>query len=198
MFTKETHIPFDVAPYRALPFSLSDFTDIEAAKFELRKIVAETQKEGFQADNPVTRARGFQKISANATPEAKFLLDETTALDQRVRAIEQKLSGGAVVPETNLWSMLRKIDLPHTNAYLDVGIKAVVKFRSSLNEETAESLAKAVLTTHSEYVAASSFAHNKLTLAYKGLGSADIVQRLRSLLALEEVEYVEVDRQRLQ
>lgn len=95
MFEVGTEIPFDVKPHRAIPYSLTEFRDLETARLSLKKNVEETLKAGFQPDNPVTRARGVQHIREHSTPEAKVFLDEMLALKGRVSQLEQHSSPAA-------------------------------------------------------------------------------------------------------
>jgi hypothetical protein len=81
-------IPFDVAPYRAIHFSLSEAEHLEAAKEELRSAVAEIAKEGFVVENPITHARGRMELEQHASPEVRVLADEMEALRARVYNIE--------------------------------------------------------------------------------------------------------------
>jgi hypothetical protein len=88
MFSEGTVIPFDVAPYRAIKFSLETFDLLQRAKEELRAVVREVLKPGYTVENPVTRARGVQAIEQKAPPEIQFLYEE-------VAAIRRRLDGGS-------------------------------------------------------------------------------------------------------
>lgn len=89
MFEDGTDIPFDVKPHRAISYSISHPSDLEAAKAVLTANVNEALKPGFQPDNPVTRARGVQQIKEHATPADQLLLDELIALKARINMLEQ-------------------------------------------------------------------------------------------------------------
>jgi hypothetical protein len=91
MFDKKGSIPFDVAPHRAIPFSIDLHSDVEAAKSALKLAIEETQKEGFEVDNPVTRARGIVKLEERATPEMTLLLDELAAIKETQIAMQSYL-----------------------------------------------------------------------------------------------------------
>ncbi|MGO4133244.1 hypothetical protein ACEQ6A_01635 [Rhizobium brockwellii] len=91
MFKEGTIIPFDVKPYRAIQFNFSEFDGLEAARNALKSAVEETLRPDFQVENPVTRARGVQKISEDATPETKLLWNEINALKEHILDLEGEL-----------------------------------------------------------------------------------------------------------
>ena len=84
MFAEGTVIPFDVAPYRAIKFSIERFEDVEVAKRELSAVVAEVSKEDFKVENPVTRARSFQAIEDKGSPEIQVLFEEIADIRRRL------------------------------------------------------------------------------------------------------------------
>jgi hypothetical protein len=81
-------IPFDVFPYRAVQFSYTDPSELEAAKFELRSVVEETLKEGFVVENPITHARGRVEFEEHASPAMKTLADEIEGIRGRLNSVE--------------------------------------------------------------------------------------------------------------
>jgi hypothetical protein len=70
--------------YRAVKFSLAKHRDIDAAKSDLEKAVQAVLTEGYQVENPITRARGRIKLEEHATPDQRVILDEVAALRSRV------------------------------------------------------------------------------------------------------------------
>jgi hypothetical protein len=91
MIQKAWKIPFDVAPYRAIPFSYDDFDGLEAARVDLKTAVEEVTKPGFIVENPVTHARARFEIDQHATPAMRAIADEVallrSGLDQQKRSV---------------------------------------------------------------------------------------------------------------
>ena len=63
LITAGERIPFDVADMRTIHYSVKNPTDIAKAREELAKQVIETEKSESELSNPVTRARGIQRLS---------------------------------------------------------------------------------------------------------------------------------------
>src|SRR5262249_37568258 len=80
MYQEGGKIPFDVAPHRAIPFSYAHPDHLVAAQEALQAAIEETIKPGFQVENPVTRARGVQKLEEHATPEQQVLIETIHAM----------------------------------------------------------------------------------------------------------------------
>lgn len=104
MYREGDKIPFDVAPYRAIPFTLAHPDDLEAAKTKLKMAVEEINKAEYEVENPVTRARGIVRLEEHATPEQRVLLDFVQALSIRVRQLEehQPFVGAGVNEDANI------------------------------------------------------------------------------------------------
>lgn len=83
MYLEGTEIPFDVAPHRAIPFSLAHPDDLAAARTELIEVIKEATSPDFKIENPVTRARGIQEVKVQGTPAEKMILDRLEALERR-------------------------------------------------------------------------------------------------------------------
>lgn len=81
-------IPFDVSLYRAIKFSRDKFDDFERAKNELTRHVDAVFVEGYQVENPVTRARGQVQLRNDATPETRLIMDELSDLQSRLVTLE--------------------------------------------------------------------------------------------------------------
>jgi hypothetical protein len=94
MFTEGQNIPFDVKPYRAIPFKYTQPNDLVAAQVLLKAAVEETLKPDFAVDNPVTQARGAEQLSDSATPVQKVLLDQLESLRERVENAEMLAKAG--------------------------------------------------------------------------------------------------------
>ncbi|TBE20531.1 hypothetical protein [Rhizobium ruizarguesonis] len=131
MFRKGTPIPFDVGPYRAIEFNYADPDDLEAAKVALRAAVDKTLKPGFKIENPVTRARGVQKISENATPEMQLLWQEVNALKKHLALRGHSRRDRDVVSV--------QLDVPgHAIGEVMTVLNAIVSVKSSRIEEGDE------------------------------------------------------------
>jgi hypothetical protein len=88
----EDKIPFDVSLYRATKFSRIKPSDLREARDNLKRAVAAATADGYQVDNPVTRARGQIRLEERATPEEKVLLDQVRAIQSRLESIEEQIS----------------------------------------------------------------------------------------------------------
>jgi hypothetical protein len=86
MFLAGQELPFDVKPYRAIPFSLQHPKQLTAAKDLLRKAVEAVLDKHYKVENPVTRARGFAEISKHAMSAQELILAEIESLRREVQA----------------------------------------------------------------------------------------------------------------
>lgn len=89
MFLDGTEIPFDVKPYRAIGFQLLEHHHLIEAKARLAEAVSEAIGPNYVADNPVTKARGYQKIEQTGTPQDKLIFHEMEALRQELAAVKR-------------------------------------------------------------------------------------------------------------
>jgi hypothetical protein len=81
-------IPFDLRSYRAIKFSIDTAADIGEAREALKGQVAETQKDGYQVENQITKTRAFGQLKENATQREQVLLDRIADLTRRLSQIE--------------------------------------------------------------------------------------------------------------
>src|SRR5262245_16955619 len=77
-------IPFDVAPHRAILFNYAHPNDLQTARNALKAAVEEATKKDFEVENPVTHARGLEKIDEHATSAQKLILEELQQFRQRL------------------------------------------------------------------------------------------------------------------
>lgn len=75
---------------RATKFSRVRPADLRKAREGLKKAVEAISDDGFQVENPVTRARGQIKLEQHATPEQKVILDKVKAIQERLEDLETK------------------------------------------------------------------------------------------------------------
>jgi hypothetical protein len=61
-------IPFDVKPYRAIPFAFEHPKQRFEARDQLKQAVDAVLDLDYQVENPVTRARGYAELSRHAMP----------------------------------------------------------------------------------------------------------------------------------
>jgi hypothetical protein len=87
MYRADQKIPFDVKPYRAIPFKYDHPNDLPKARSDLKAAVDEVIR-GIEIDNPVTRARGLEKIEERATDFEKLMVQEISALRQQQTILE--------------------------------------------------------------------------------------------------------------
>ena len=88
MFRAGEVIPFDVKPYRAIPFAFEHPKQRFEAREQLKQAVEAVLAPGYQVENPVTRARGFAAVSQHATPDMHLVLMEIESLKTRVQSAE--------------------------------------------------------------------------------------------------------------
>jgi len=95
MFRAGETIPFDVKPYRAIPFAFEHPKQRFEARDHLKQAVDAVFAEGYQVENPVTRARGFAELSRHAMPGMDVVLTELEGLKNRVRVAEAMAEGAS-------------------------------------------------------------------------------------------------------
>jgi hypothetical protein len=100
MFRAGEIIPFDVKPYRAIPFSFEHPKLRYEARGLLREAVEAALAPGFQVENPVTRARGFAELSRHAMPGMDVILAEIESLKVNLQAVA-KVAAKASLDATN-------------------------------------------------------------------------------------------------
>ncbi|MBB3946022.1 hypothetical protein GGQ73_001968 [Rhizobium skierniewicense] len=79
MFLEGTEIPFDVKPYRAIPFQLQEHFHLFDAQKRLASAVSYAVGLDYVSENPVTKAKGFQQFEQAATPADRLMLHEMEA-----------------------------------------------------------------------------------------------------------------------
>lgn len=80
-----TRIPFDTANYRTIFFDLSSFDAMEQLKVQIASQVETIMGPEFKLSNPLTQARGFQRMASSADPTENLV----AALEDRVSALER-------------------------------------------------------------------------------------------------------------
>jgi hypothetical protein len=91
MIHKHWQLPFDVAPFRAIPFCRDEYVEVETARASLKSTVEEAIKPGFVVENPITHARGVIHIDQHASPEQRVLLDRLEGLERQFLELRQYL-----------------------------------------------------------------------------------------------------------
>jgi hypothetical protein len=89
MFRAGEIIPFDVKPYRAIPFAFEHPKQRFEARDQLKQAVEAVLTPGYQVENPVTRARGYAELSQHAMPGMDVILTEIESLKSRVQRAER-------------------------------------------------------------------------------------------------------------
>lgn len=91
LIRKDFKIPFDVAPHRAIHFSLQQFRDVVEAKAELKAAVDEVISTGFVVENPITHARSKFELDQHATPAMQALASDLAALSSKLDDVQEQL-----------------------------------------------------------------------------------------------------------
>jgi hypothetical protein len=94
MLREPGEIPFDVAPFRTIRYSLERPENLQAARTALFAQVQAIEGPNFVPDNPVTRARGSVQLDETATPKDRLILDRLAAIEASV----QRLAAPAIDP----------------------------------------------------------------------------------------------------
>ena len=97
MFRAGEVIPFDVKPYRAIPFAFEQPKQRFQARDQLKQAIEAVLAPDYQVENPVTRARGFAAVSQHATPDMQVVLMEIESLKTRIQMAE---TAAAVAQDT--------------------------------------------------------------------------------------------------
>jgi hypothetical protein len=92
MIGTDWKIPFDVASFRAITFSVIEYSDLERAREALKTTVQEVNKPGFAVENPITHARGVVQFKEHASEELRVILDEMQSLKERISRAEAQAS----------------------------------------------------------------------------------------------------------
>jgi hypothetical protein len=92
MIRRDFNIPFDVAGFRAVRFSIQKYEDLEEARKEFRDTVAEVQKPDFQVENPVAHVQGMIELRKRATPVERLFADELEAIRGRMEKLEARMA----------------------------------------------------------------------------------------------------------
>jgi hypothetical protein len=82
-------IPFDVSLFRTIEFSRLRPRDLEVARARLQEAVSAVLADGYEVDNPVTKARGRLQFAEHATPEQQIIADRLESIERRLVGIER-------------------------------------------------------------------------------------------------------------
>ncbi len=81
-------MPFELSLYQAIKFSIATPREIRNAREALKAQVAATELDGFQVENPVTKARGTVQLKEHATAPGKVLLDQIALMNRRLSELD--------------------------------------------------------------------------------------------------------------
>lgn len=97
-----TRIPFDTANYRTIWFDLTSIESMQELKGQIASHVDTILKPGFKLSNPLTQARGFQRMATSADPKDQLIAD----LERRLSKVEsdsrQRARGPSASPSSGL------------------------------------------------------------------------------------------------
>jgi hypothetical protein len=167
MFLKGTDIPFDVKPYRAIEFSVTDYSDLNAAKVALRQAVEETLKPSFKVENPVTRARGIQQVARSATPTERLLLEEVMGLKARLALLE-RAEFPTHAPDSNLYELFvrNNFGLADRQGVIGLGIPTLgmlrIELQNGFNNDDRVKILKGLTGALADWVASAKIEGNYL------------------------------------
>jgi hypothetical protein len=119
MYSEGQNIPFDVKPYRAIPFKYSQPNDLTTAQALLKAAIEEVIKPGFVVDNPVTQARGVEKLEETATPEQRVLFDQVQQIQRRLDLMDPVWLTISLTPKADPEGVLREIRRLYPNSRID-------------------------------------------------------------------------------
>jgi hypothetical protein len=101
MFRVGEVIPFDVKPYRAIPFAFEHPKQRFEARELLKQAIDAVLAKDFKVENPVTRARGFAELSRHAMPGMDVVLADIETLKSQVQAAGQLAAAAARAANLN-------------------------------------------------------------------------------------------------
>jgi hypothetical protein len=119
MFQEGQEIPFDVKPHRAIPFDYDIPQQLTEAQNNLRAAVKEVLADEFVVENPVTRARGQEKIDEHAMPELMVLSTKISAIDDGLKELQAVV--GAMRREARLLTTPRPPEYVEFTKLADLG-----------------------------------------------------------------------------
>lgn len=82
-------IPFDISLYLSLKFSVAHPNDLVKARAGLKGMVENVLADGYEVENPVTKARGRVKFEETATSVDKILQTEVANVAERLASMEE-------------------------------------------------------------------------------------------------------------
>jgi hypothetical protein len=83
-------IPFDVAPYRTVFISWDTPEEMHRSIREVKASIEAAISPDHNVENPVTRARGQQRLKETATPTEQVLMEEIQGLSARLADLERR------------------------------------------------------------------------------------------------------------
>jgi hypothetical protein len=83
--------PFDISLYRAIKFARTKPRDLRTARAELKRAVEAVLAEGYEVENPITRAGGRIKLQEHATSEQQVLIDQLQAMQDQMLAMQSEM-----------------------------------------------------------------------------------------------------------
>ncbi len=88
-----TRIPFDTANYRTIWFDLSDFGQMNQLKVQIAGQVDTIFSSGFKLSNPLTQARGFQKVAESVDSKDQLLISLQNQVHDLARQLDSVRNG---------------------------------------------------------------------------------------------------------
>lgn len=89
-------IPFDNKDYRAIHYRVDDYAKVEAAKATLVEQAKAIEAEDYRVSNPITRARGFQKLAESSDPRDLAIAN----LEKRIDELSARMNGPPEEPRS--------------------------------------------------------------------------------------------------
>jgi hypothetical protein len=83
-----TSLPFDNIGHAAIPYNLSTWPGVLAARSALADSVRATQKPGFRVSNPITQANALFKPKGSADPQSDLLIELRDRVSQLERSVD--------------------------------------------------------------------------------------------------------------
>ena len=90
MFRAGEIIPFDVKPYRAIPFAFEHPKQRFEARDLLKQAIEAVLAKDFEVENPVTRARGIAELRKHAMPGMDIVLADIEGLKSQLQTVAQQ------------------------------------------------------------------------------------------------------------
>lgn len=118
MVLRDTKLPFDNAGYRTIEFDPTDWNSHVAAQKQIVEQARSALAKGAKISNPITQARGWQKLKGSADSERTIMagiLQELAIMKRQLselgdRAPKTSDAVAGIATESHFWRRMERLD----------------------------------------------------------------------------------------